>query len=86
MRIARLLHAAAIVGFVGFGLLVPLGLCWQAGVVAAAGLLVWQHRLLRPDDLSRIHMAFFTANGIIAVLLFAAGGLDLWVFGAGPFR
>lgn len=86
MRIARLLHGAAILGFVGFGLLVPLGLCWQGGIVAAAGLLVWQHRLLRPDDLSRIHMAFFTANGIIAVLLFAAGSLDLWVFGAGPFR
>lgn len=79
MSVARALHGLAIAGFAAFGAMVPLGPAWSIGVVLAAGLLVWQHRLLRPDDLSRIHMAFFTANGIIAVLLLAAGCLDLWV-------
>lgn len=78
MWIARALHVLAVAGFVGFGLLVPLGPVFLAGVGIAAGLLVWQHRLLRPDDLSRIQMAFFTANGTIAVLLFAAGCIDLY--------
>ncbi len=78
MWCARVLHCCAVAGFVGFGLLVPLGPVFLSGVGVAALLLVWQHRLLRPDDLSRIQMAFFTANGTIALLLFAAGCVDLY--------
>jgi 4-hydroxybenzoate polyprenyltransferase len=84
MLVARTLHAGALAGFVAFGLLVPLGAAWLVGTGVAAGLLAWQHRLLRPDDLARIDMAFFTANGIIAVLLLAAGCVDLYVLGARP--
>lgn len=79
MWLARGLHAAAACGFVAFGSLAPLGVAWFVGVAVAAGLLVWQHRLLRPDDLSRIQMAFFTANGAIALGLLAAGCLDLYL-------
>lgn len=78
MLAARGLHAAAFAGFVAFGRMVHLGSGWLGGLAVAGGLLVWQHRLLRPGDLRRIDMAFFTANGIIAVLLFAAGCLDLY--------
>jgi 4-hydroxybenzoate polyprenyltransferase len=49
------------------------------GVALAAGLLIWQHRLLRPNDLSRIQAAFFTANGTLAVVMFAAGCVDLYL-------
>ncbi len=80
---ARGLHALAFAGFVGFGLLAPLGTAWFVGLVAAAVLLVLQHRLLRPHDLSRIHMAFFTANGIIAILLLLAGSIDVYVAAGG---
>lgn len=79
MHVARGLHAAAFAGFVAFGRMAPLGPGWLLGLAAAAALLVWQHRLLRPGDLRRIDMAFFTANGIIAILLLAAGCLDLYV-------
>ena len=78
MWCARGLHCLAVAGFAGFGLLAPLGPVFLTGVGAAAVLLAWQHRLLRPDDLSRIQMAFFTANGTIALLLFAAGCVDLY--------
>ncbi len=78
MGISRLLHSFAAVGFAGFGWLVPLGPAYAAGLGLAVVLLVWQHRLLRPDDLSRIQMAFFTANGLLAMLLFVAGCLDLY--------
>jgi 4-hydroxybenzoate polyprenyltransferase len=84
MYVARALHAAAIAGFAAFGWLVPLGPGWLLGTAVAAALLAWQHRLLRPDDLSRIHMAFFTANGVIAVLMFVAGCVDLYL--SGPAR
>lgn len=78
MAISKGLHVLAVAAFVGFGLLAPLSWCWSLGVVLAAGLLVWQHSLLRPDDLSRMQTAFFTANGLIALLLLLAGGIDLW--------
>jgi len=79
MWLARLLHASALLGFLLFGLLVPLGWLYQVGVGLAALLLAWQHRLLRPGDLRRIDMAFFTANGTIAVVMFAIGCLDLYL-------
>ena len=37
------------------------------------------HALLRPHDLSRIQMAFFTANGMLALVMFAAGCVDLYL-------
>lgn len=81
MHCSRALHVAAVVGFVAFGVLVPLGAGWFGGVCFAAALLVWQHRLLRPHDLTRIHTAFFTANGTIAVLMLVAGCADIYVLG-----
>ncbi|MCA8952126.1 MAG: putative 4-hydroxybenzoate polyprenyltransferase [Planctomycetes bacterium] len=80
MWASRGLHAAALLGFAAFGLLVPLGPGFAVGLLLGAGLLVWQHRLLRPGDLSRIDTAFFTANGAIALVMFAAGCVDIYVF------
>ncbi len=84
MLASRALHAAALVCFAWFGFAVPLGYAYQGGVVLSAALLVWQHRLLRPSDLSRIHTAFFTANGTIAVGMFVAGCLDLYLLPSLP--
>jgi 4-hydroxybenzoate polyprenyltransferase len=39
-------------------------------VIAVAVLLIYEHRLVRPDDLSRVNKAFFQVNGIISVGLF----------------
>ena len=44
-----------------------------------AGLLVWEHALVKPDDLSRVNQAFFTANAAIGLVLLAAIAADLWV-------
>jgi 4-hydroxybenzoate polyprenyltransferase len=68
---ARVCHILMIVALAGAGLL--LGLAWPFYVALAAtvGLLIWEHRLVRPDDLSRINLAFFNINGYIAVVLFA---------------
>lgn len=79
MFVSRALHALALAGFGGFGLLAPLGACFLGGLLLCAALLVWQHRLLRPDDLSRMQSAFFTANGAIAIAMLAAGALDLYL-------
>jgi len=42
---------------------------WTA-VGGAATLMVWQHRLVRSDDLSAVDAAFFTANGVLALGMF----------------
>jgi 4-hydroxybenzoate polyprenyltransferase len=81
MWCSRALHAAAVVAFVAFGAMAPLGVVFQCGTGLAAALLVWQHSLLRPGDLSRIQTAFFTANGTIALAMLAAGCVDIYVLG-----
>lgn len=78
MSVARVLHGLALLGFAAFGVMVPLGSAYGVGIVVAGALLIWQHRLLRPGDLRHIHTAFFTANGSLAVLMFAAGCVDLY--------
>lgn len=79
MWVSRLLHVLAPLGFLTFGWMTGLQRVYLGGVVLAAGLLIWQHRLLRPNDLSRIQAAFFTANGSLAVVMFAAGCVDLYL-------
>ena len=47
------------------------GLGWVAfaGIAIVAGILYWEHRLVTPQDLSRINVAFFNLNGYISILL-----------------
>jgi len=54
-----------------------LGAAYWVGVAGCAALLAWQHWVVRPGDLSRLNAAFFTANGVLAVWLFAATAVDV---------
>jgi 4-hydroxybenzoate polyprenyltransferase len=58
-----------------------LGLGWIYGGALSliAGLLVYQHRIVRPNDLERVNVAFFHVNAIISVLLLVATGVDCFV-------
>jgi len=78
---ARGLHVLAVVAFCVQGQLAGLGVVYWASLVLAAALLVWEHRLVRPDDLSKIDMAFFTANGWVGVGLCGGVALDLALVG-----
>lgn len=82
MWCSRALHLGAVAAFAAFGALAGLGPAYHVGVVLALVLMVWQHALLRPRDLSRIQTAFFTANGLLALGLFAAGCVDLYLLPA----
>jgi len=72
--VARLLHAAAFAALVGLYFLTSLGWPALAGVLATGALLVYQHSLVRADDLSRLNAAFFTTNAFVSVILFATFG------------
>ena len=67
---ARLLHAATIVFLASVGARLELGWFYWMGVVVVAALLVYEHLLIRPDDLRRLDAAFFTVNGVISVVFF----------------
>ena len=70
LRIARLLHVAAVASLAwAFRIGPGLGPVSLLGVAAMAGLLVWEHRIVRGGDLSRIDVAFFTINSWIGMLL-----------------
>jgi len=79
ISVARVLHVIAIVGLVMFGVGAGFGPFYQAGVTVAALLLVWEHRLVRPGDYSRLDAAFFTMNGIISAVVLTGAVLDALV-------
>jgi 4-hydroxybenzoate polyprenyltransferase len=54
--------------------LTGLGLFALAGVAVTGALLVYQHTLVRADDLSRLDAAFFTTNAFVSVILFVTFG------------
>jgi 4-hydroxybenzoate polyprenyltransferase len=68
---ARALHAATVGLLVAAGLALEVGPLYWGGVAAVAALLLYEHTLVRPDDLRRLDAAFFTVNGIISVVFFA---------------
>jgi len=65
--VARMLHVITVAGLALAGIAVGAGTLYFAGVVAAASLLLYEHSLVRADDISRLNAAFFTMNGIISI-------------------
>ena len=55
-----------------------LGALSLAGIAVVAGLLIYEHRLVKPDDLSRVNAAFFTMNGYVSVLFFFFWAADIF--------
>jgi 4-hydroxybenzoate polyprenyltransferase len=56
-----------------------LGVIYVVGVVLIAGILVWEHAIVRPGDLSRLDMAFFNLNGYVSVAFFVATLADVLI-------
>lgn len=70
-------HASAALLFPMAGLAAGLGLLYLGVSFVIGGVLVWEHRLIKADDLSRINVAFFTLNGVIAMFVFLGAWADL---------
>lgn len=78
LRIARVNHALTALALGLLGWMASLGWPYWLGWAAIAGLLAWEHSLVRADDLSRVDVAFFNVNGYIAVIALAAVVGGLW--------
>jgi 4-hydroxybenzoate polyprenyltransferase len=80
LRLAAACHLATIALLACLPLVYPyFGWFYWLGIAAVAVLLVYEHLLVRPDDLTRVNLAFFQVNAIISLGLFAVGSLDLLV-------
>ena len=70
--LSALLHLLAAAILVGVGLYAGMGVWYFAACTVVAGLLLYEHWIVRPHDLSRVNVAFFTLNGVVSLVLLAA--------------
>ncbi len=76
---ARLMHLAMLCLLVWLGLLFRFGIAGWLGVAAVCMLLCYEHSIVSPRDLRRLDAAFFTMNGVIAMVFFGFVATDLWL-------
>jgi 4-hydroxybenzoate polyprenyltransferase len=81
---SRASHYVTVLLLLWFGAVAGLGWVWTAGVGAAALALVYEQRLVKPTDLSKVNKAFFTVNGFVGIGLFAFALVDLVAGGLRP--
>ena len=79
LHVARLLHLAMIGCLLALAVSLHLGALSWAGIVAIAGLLLYEHSLVSPTDFSRVNAAFFTMNGWVSVLFFCFWAADVFL-------
>jgi len=77
MRISTALHAGTVVLLAMLPQFAPLSAVYYLGVALIAGVLAWEHSIVRPDDLSRLDKAFFDLNGYISLVFLGA----VWLAG-----
>jgi 4-hydroxybenzoate polyprenyltransferase len=84
LRWSSITHLVTVGCYAWFGVAAGLGLLWWTGLAITAVVLVYEHVIVRADDLSRVNRAFFTANGFVGIQLFAFALADLIVNGLRP--
>ena len=79
LQISSALHIATVGLLIVIAAVSESGLIAYSGIGIVAAILYWEHRIVRPDDLSRVNVAFFNLNGYVSLLLLAAFATDiLW--------
>jgi 4-hydroxybenzoate polyprenyltransferase len=72
LKLSVICHALTFMLLVSLGWIMGLGWPYWVGLVIVIILLIWEHSLVHPDDLSKIDIAFFNINSYISVILFIA--------------
>jgi 4-hydroxybenzoate polyprenyltransferase len=78
LLVSRLLHVAMLACLLALVQTLQLGALSLAGIAVVAALLLYEHRLVKADDLSRVNAAFFTINGYVSVLFFLFWAADIF--------
>ncbi|MFO0975609.1 MAG: UbiA-like polyprenyltransferase [Planctomycetaceae bacterium] len=79
LRIAFVSHLLTIAMLLVLWKIAALGWIFLAGIVVISLLLLYEHSLVRPDDLTRVNIAFFNVNAIISFGILVLGCIDLWI-------
>lgn len=69
LRLSTICHVLTLLGLGILGILEGFGWIYWTGMLPLAALLLWEHRLVRPDDLSRANVAFFNVNALFSIAL-----------------
>lgn len=77
LAISKLCYSGAVMCFALTGMLAGLGLVYYMGLAVIASLLYYEHQVVRPDDISKMDMAFTTMNGVVSMAFFAFTAFDL---------
>ncbi len=77
LKIAKIFHMIMFVALIYMIPVFRLGIIFTTGVIFTGLFLVYEHSLVKEDDLSKIDKAFFTANGYISIILFIATLIDI---------
>ncbi|MFO1046118.1 MAG: UbiA-like polyprenyltransferase [Planctomycetaceae bacterium] len=78
LRLALFSHLLTIVALFALWHFAGLGHIFLTGVIAVSALLLYEHSLVRPADLSRVNLAFFNVNAVVSLGLLLVGAADLW--------
>jgi 4-hydroxybenzoate polyprenyltransferase len=76
LAVSALFHVVTVAALVLLGACAHLGVSYAIGVAIVAALLVYEHAIVRPNDLSRLNVAFFNLNGYVSVVFFVATLID----------
>jgi len=68
LLLSRLLHLISALIVIAAGIYGLFGIAYWLGVLVFIGMLIYQHSIVKPDDLRRVNIAFMTANGIASVV------------------
>jgi 4-hydroxybenzoate polyprenyltransferase len=79
LKISAAFHGATVVLLLATGTLARSGWLVYAGIAIVSGILVWEHRIVKPDDLSRVNVAFFNLNGYVSILLLLTFAGDILI-------
>lgn len=77
LRLSAIVHIFSAGFVVGIGILADFGVYYWIGSIVFAGLLAYQHSIVKAEDLSRLNLAFFTTNGIASVIFAAFNIMDI---------
>jgi 4-hydroxybenzoate polyprenyltransferase len=80
--IARVFHIAMIWCLIALAVTFELGWLSLAGIASVIALLMYEHSLVKANDLSRVDAAFFNVNGYVSVLFFLFWAADICILGA----
>lgn len=82
LRVSEFLHLLSTICVVTAGIYGSFGMVYWLGIAVFGGMLVYQHMIVKPNDLRRVNLAFMTANGIASVVFAALVIADLYIFPA----